>query len=418
MRNDRLVSIVWVLGAVVPAQAAQGPQRGCEVCHGFESREFERGIHVAVDVGCTTCHGGDPDTNDQERAHEGLRSLRDARESVESCASCHADPERMRGYGLSTEQLGLYWTSAHGSALAEEGDPNVATCVDCHGSHGVLPASDPRSRVHELAQVETCGRCHSDQALMAPYELDASVVDDYRASVHGVALLERGVLSSPACTDCHGSHGALPPRVSQLGRVCGSCHAVVRDSFELSPHADAVRDGLIDECTSCHSHHAIRHPSAAMLVGDGAGHCGKCHRGEDDPAARVGSNLFAALGELDSGIAEAERRLREAGERGLFLSAEKDYLVDVRELRSRARTLTHALSEERLDDLLNRGRAMIAQTNESVDVRERGLRDRKIFTGVFLAVALLLASVLVNYRREALGTNKKPRAANTGEGDG
>ena len=36
----------------------------------------------------------------------------------------------------------------------------AATCSDCHGAHGIEPASVPTSRVAEANLVETCGDCH------------------------------------------------------------------------------------------------------------------------------------------------------------------------------------------------------------------------------------------------------------------
>lgn len=389
-------------------------EAGCTVCHGVEGQRFELDVHVGSDIGCTTCHGGTDGTNDQARAHgDNLRTLKDPRAAVESCSECHADPERMRGYGLSTEQLALYWTSAHGQALAENGDADVATCIDCHGSHGVLPSTDPRSPIHKLAQVETCGSCHADVDLMERYGLDAGVVDEFVRSVHGVALLEENILSSPSCTDCHGSHGAKPPRVADLGRVCGECHAVVQDYFAESPHAAPAREGAIDECISCHDNHLILKPTSAMFVGKGPGHCATCHVSADDRGAQVAAELHTAFASMDGSLSEAEVRVQDAASRGLFLSEEHSHLDDAHELRARSRSVAHALSPGRLDDLTNRVEGLIDQTYQSVATRERALRDRKIFTAIFLGVALFLAGVLYAYRRESFGSWRTSRRSTT-----
>jgi predicted CXXCH cytochrome family protein len=45
--------------------------------------------------------------------------------------------------------------SVHQQAL-EEGNENAAVCTDCHGAHDVQDPSDPPSRIPE-----TCRRCHS-----------------------------------------------------------------------------------------------------------------------------------------------------------------------------------------------------------------------------------------------------------------
>lgn len=420
VRARRVAAALLALAACLPSVAgagAQAPSAGCAVCHGAEGRLAALDVHTRAGIGCTDCHGGTAGTNDQARAHgDDLRPLSEPRAGLESCGGCHADTERMRGYGLSTDQLALYWTSAHGQRLAETGDPSVATCVDCHGAHGIYPASDPRSKAHKLSQVETCGACHADAELMGGHGLDHTVVEQFEGSVHGRALLQSDVLSSPSCSDCHGSHGARPPRVAELGRVCGNCHSVVERFFDASPHAAPAREGVIDECIACHDSHATPEPSSAMLVGQGAGNCATCHASPDDPGARAAAGLHATLTALDERLAEARERVRQAALRGLFLSEEHGYLADAEDLRARMRAMTHTLSEERLKDLMNRAEGMIEQTYQGVRTRERAFRDRKIFTGVFLGMTLFLAGVLHTYRRESFGSWRTSRTASTGPG--
>ena len=49
----------------------------------------------------------------------------------------------------------------------QAGNTKAATCVDCHGSpHELLPASDPKSRVHHTNIPATCGACHSQKFVM------------------------------------------------------------------------------------------------------------------------------------------------------------------------------------------------------------------------------------------------------------
>jgi len=383
--------------------AARDAQEGCVVCHGKEAKQFERGLHARLSFGCVDCHGGDPDALETAAAHtNGFLSLKDPRAAVERCASCHSDSERMQGYGLRTDQAQIYWTSAHGRALAE-GHLDVATCVQCHGDHAIFRSTDPRSPIHKFSQPETCGRCHANAELMDRYGLSAEVVDEYRGSVHGKALLSESRLSSPTCSDCHSSHGATPPRTDVVGRVCGQCHAIVLRYFEESPHLEPVREGEIEECISCHGSHAVARPTGAMFMGEGRGHCATCHRDSDDPAREVAREIHGALDELDTDIAEAESAIRAAAADGLFIEREHGFLDDARSLRGRARSVTHSLSPAALSDIMNRGRAMTLETHESLAVKQRVLRDRKIFTAIFLGVTLLLAAVLQTYRREIYG---------------
>ena len=75
----------------------------------------------------------------------------------------------------------------------------------------------------------------------------------------------------------------------------------------------------------------------------------------------------------------------------------------------RARSMTHRLSAPALEDVLNRGRAMVGQTRESLDTKARTLRDRKIFASAFAAVSAAFAFVLWMYARAIGGRWKAPR---------
>jgi hypothetical protein len=399
-------TLALALLALVPAAAraqsgAQGaPQAGnCAVCHGKENREHQTGIHARGGVTCVSCHGGNPDSLEVDAAHgKDLVSLRNPRAAVESCGKCHADVERMRAFGLRTDQLSLYWTSQHGAKLQKDGDPKVATCTSCHGVHAVLSASSPLAPVSRMKQVETCGRCHADAKLMSAYGIPADVVEQFRGSVHGQALLEQGSSAAPACIDCHGSHGAVPPRMADVSQVCGHCHSTVEAFYAGSAHAKRGKAAV--QCVSCHSNHAVRLPSPAMFLGDDPGHCGACHADEKDPARAVAAKLHEDVQKLAATIASADRAVHEAGGRGLFLGAERGYIDQARGLLVRARAMTHTLSPEALEDILNRGQGMVGQTTDGLATKNRIFRDRKIFTSIFLGISLAFAILLWMYGLE------------------
>jgi hypothetical protein len=56
---------------------------------------------------------------------------------------------------LPTDQLAQYRTSVHGELLLN-GNARVATCVSCHGTHGIRSARDPASTASKERIVETC----------------------------------------------------------------------------------------------------------------------------------------------------------------------------------------------------------------------------------------------------------------------
>lgn len=87
---------------------------------------------------CTTCHG-----THGMATREGLVPM----VQTEVCGHCHE-------HALET-----FDDSYHGQANAL-GSVAVASCSDCHGTHGIYGAEDPRSMVHEDNLVESCGQCH------------------------------------------------------------------------------------------------------------------------------------------------------------------------------------------------------------------------------------------------------------------
>jgi cytochrome b subunit of formate dehydrogenase len=53
-----------------------------------------------------------------------------------------------------------YFDTFHGK-VSKLGYLATAKCYDCHGSHDILPVTDPRSHLSRANIVKTCGKCHS-----------------------------------------------------------------------------------------------------------------------------------------------------------------------------------------------------------------------------------------------------------------
>ncbi len=172
--------------------------------------EYEKSVHGQLlaqgDVNvptCFDCHGG----------HATLQSD-DPRSSVfpsnlpATCARCHADEERMKPYGIPTDQYDLYQRSVHGRALLIYGNTDAPSCVTCHSSHGAtLPG--------QTEVIDVCGQCHS---LSARY---------YLTGGHRRGMQEGS--EAPRCITCHGRYdvelASLELYVGDEPRHCGSCHA-------------------------------------------------------------------------------------------------------------------------------------------------------------------------------------------------
>ncbi|MGB7489193.1 MAG: cytochrome c3 family protein, partial [Thermoanaerobaculia bacterium] len=182
MKRSALLTLALAMLAIAAAPVlGQGPT-SCETCHAdadlFEAEslqmmeDFSGGAHAAAGLSCHDCHGGNPDpagADDMmaamdegwgENPYVGTPE-RDAIPGF--CGRCHSDPTYMRRFkpDARVDQEREYWTSHHGIAL-RDGDLNVATCVDCHGVHGILAAGNPDSLVYPTQVAETCRDCHGD----------------------------------------------------------------------------------------------------------------------------------------------------------------------------------------------------------------------------------------------------------------
>ena len=279
------------------AAAAQTAPAKCAQCHADEVKKFRQSIHgQAATAGdpdaptCMSCHGP---------VHQ-IQTSGDAASTVaktnlpDTCASCHSDQQFLLRHKIPfAHPVELYRQSVHGRALVD-GDRAAATCSDCHGSHGILPARDARSKVNHFNIPATCGQCH------------AEIAKTYLESVHGQAT-QNGASGAPVCVDCHGEHLILGPkevgspvnaaRVSMA--TCGRCHADERlalrynlpadrvPSFADSYHGLALRGGSqsVANCASCHGVHNI-FPSSDLRSTVNAANlsktCGNCHAGAGD----------------------------------------------------------------------------------------------------------------------------------------
>ncbi len=268
-------------GAPAPADTSS-----CIACHrGADESRLRKpvlawpvDVHAAAGLGCESCHGGDPKriaAQDPDEAADhamdpakGFKPPPDRIEIPQFCARCHSDPAYMKRYNpqLRVDQYTEYRTSVHGK-LNAAGDTKPATCVDCHGIHGIRPVSHPSAPTFAQNVPKTCAHCHADSTLMAPYKIPTSQYADYQRSVHAGALLEGGDLSAPACNDCHGNHGAAPPEVKSVIHVCGQCHAREASLYQNSMKQPLFERLKVPECIVCHSNHRILHPTPELFHG-------------------------------------------------------------------------------------------------------------------------------------------------------
>ena len=186
------------------------PEAPCAACHG--KHEMVRGRAMLAGAGlrqlterCVTCH---PD-----------RAFRpgDVHRGKVNCASCHgahmiqpvSDPAT-RGVPIGIadrcaachDSVATRWRGdVHGTTAARQAtgaEPitahAAATCIDCHGGHGIVRAL---RLDREVALVEKCAGCHPDEG------------ETYADTYHGRAT-RVGYYRAARCVDCHAAHEIHP----------------------------------------------------------------------------------------------------------------------------------------------------------------------------------------------------------------
>ena len=383
-------SVAFVLAVAVPTGNL------CPLCHSDVRVEFESGVHLREGIGCTSCHGGDPAASTVAAAHRGgFRGVPRRRQIPALCASCHSDIARMRPWNLPTDQYALYQTSRHGIRLAQ-GDERVAVCTDCHGVHAIRARDDPQSSIFVNNIPRTCGRCHADAALMERYGVREDAYAEYRASVHGRALLDQGNATAPECSRCHGAHGAAPPGLGDIEKACGQCHAAARAYFLQGPHKEGMDAAGFPECASCHGHHRVLRAERDLL--DTV--CLKCHATGSAP-----EEVARAMKALLVGASEAIDRARALVDRAAAIPLYvEDYEARLGEARAavvEALPATHALALGRIEEMTRRARSIANEVESEVNGKFEQRKWRPIGLLVFWFYLLLALGVLLRFRQRA-----------------
>src|ERR1019366_2191157 len=145
-----------------------------------------------------------------------------------------------------------------------------AQCVSCHGVHGIRPPDSTNSLVYRENIPATCGKCHADAAYMKGYTLEdgrtpipTNQLEQYRKSVHGLAVLGEHDSGAPACNGFHGS-----------------------------PHKKAFLAHGWPECETCHGKHDIAVPTDEMLRPGPKALCHDCHSKYGNPICDETATFF------------------------------------------------------------------------------------------------------------------------------
>jgi hypothetical protein len=379
----------------------------CILCHSKVNSQYAGDIHSRRGITCIDCHGGDPNAFDVKGAKARSSNYRGKISKVDGvrlCASCHSSEEKMRQFGLSTDQYSQYLTSRHGKMLFEEGNTDVASCVDCHGVHDILPASDPSSKVFRKNLPYTCGKCHADRDYMAPYDIPTDQLDDFLESVHGIELIENNNRAVPECARCHGVHGARAPGVGEVYNVCGQCHPFIQEQFMKSPHFKAEEEGLIKGCVACHGNHKILEADSSLFLKT----CGKCHDPGTEPY-RVATEMKDLIDGALKRYGEGEDEVRRARLEGVRVEDNEMRMEEAHTLLINLMTSQHTVDLSTVQSGAAKATSII---NNVITTLEHDLVSIRVYKLALVPVWLFIGGMIALFTIEL----KRKRSADGRDG--
>ena len=391
-----LLTNVNILRAEIPAQLLE--EDHCVSCHQemeLLPEDFQDyDSHLQIGLSCSGCHGGDPTSEDPEKAmgaKAGFIGVPATKDIPQLCGRCHSNIDFMRTYQprIPTDQVQQYFTSVHGKRLLK-GDEKVAECASCHTAHAIVSAKDGRSSVYALNVPNTCKMCHSDPEYMKGYNIPTDQYEKFARSVHGKDLLENADTGAPACNDCHGNHGAAPPGVESVAHVCGNCHVNNMNYFEASSMAKPFSNLEIHACEQCHGHHDVEKTSDDMVgVGENSV-CIQCHS-KGDAGYQAAQEMHKSITEFVNEYNQAEAQLKDVQQKGMDDVDILYLLQEAHQTLIHIRTLVHTFNPDQINDKTSDG---IKKTSEALDLEKKEIRDYHIRRRGF-GIATLFITILV-----------------------
>jgi thiosulfate/3-mercaptopyruvate sulfurtransferase len=243
-------------------------------------------------LGCTTCHAGQPQTVDVKVAHTGLVQ-RPSAQPEKFCGSCHQEiagkfsktlhfTARGMGNGLKALVGTVRWAPSQKPFKAACASCH-ATCGDCHVSRPPFRPSPPTilggfQNGHQFAKTpqmeQTCAGCHSGR-----------VAAEFTGTYEGFPADVHFTKAKMTCTSCHSTaqmhgDGSAPPnrRANKAKPACTDCHPDAASGKSRLQAHNIHGDKL--QCAVCH--------------GGISRSCDNCHAGEgaqSRPALKIGRNI-------------------------------------------------------------------------------------------------------------------------------
>lgn len=266
------------------------------------------------------------------------------------CVDCHVTNLRKNfdaaanAYTSSWTQLGVGCEACHGPGSrhvtwARDGalrsDPGRGLAARFPGRSDVIWGTDPATRprvpvpaVGEIAEIETCARCHSRRSqLTDDVHAGQPFADGFRRSLlepglyrpdgqmqdevfnHGSFLQSRMFAKGVTCANCHEPHSQKLR--AEGNAVCTQCHEAAK--FEARSHHFHEPASKAGQCVTCHMpvvtymvvdprhDHSFRVPRPDLTATLGTPDvCTSCHA--DKPAGWAATELRKQLGHAPSGF--------------------------------------------------------------------------------------------------------------------
>ena len=167
-----------VHGRAVAAGNSGAPD--CNTCHGSHdiyrsTDERSRTNRQKIPELCSQCHP--KPYEDYSASIHGKEFLEKKNAGVPTCFDCHEEHRIPKTDQTAwqlwlikqcgnchAEEMSTYEKTYHGK-VTRLGYATIAKCSDCHGSHRILPPSDPDSKLSQKNIVATCGSCHPGATL-------------------------------------------------------------------------------------------------------------------------------------------------------------------------------------------------------------------------------------------------------------
>ncbi|HUV30522.1 MAG TPA: cytochrome b/b6 domain-containing protein [Acidobacteriota bacterium] len=210
-----------------------------EILYGEAIRLFKSSVHgraisggVLLAASCNDCHSSNgtahriygPGDHESTINHFNI---------PKTCGRCHSSVEQE------------YWLGIHGKLVAR-GETDSPVCTNCHGEHGIIAPSDPRSPVSPTRVAEaTCAPCHESASLNEKYDIPTGRLRSWYDSYHGLKS-KAGDVTVANCASCHNAHMVLSStdpassvNTANLQHTCGECHPGITAAMANTPIHEA-----------------------------------------------------------------------------------------------------------------------------------------------------------------------------------